>query len=579
MSLSLLLRRSIVLLCAATAFGAVGVAPASSEVIDPRYSANPPLLIPGDPTIARPAKLELYSLQERSVVIEWRDGTPAERPYEYEVLLDGRVLQRVGAGHWRDGSVPFRSVHSINTLEPGTTYVFGVRRVLPDERRSLTTTITFTTPGAREPDAERPAPPVFARARSRATSATLEFVPVPWRDDDVWANVSGYDVRMAGREIGVGGLSVGTWYISGLKPSTTYTVEVRTRDLENDTSAWVPVTFRTVADPGGTLQPPRPVITAQNGRTARIQWRPVFDAYGEPAGVGTRIEGIGEFGGGPVDAPVSGGDYDFEKGAPDEPGRQYRVSFWSVDRDLRRSEPVDIVVTLGRTDPDAAPWPPFAEAPLPPEPTSTPVPTPAPSPQPTPTSTPTPSPQLTPGTTPAQSPQPTSAAPAAADDPAPVSTTPAPGIDVPTSAFRPSAQPSASTPLSVLGSPVAPAGPTPAARPTTRLTQAQQVSGALARSLEGLSFRALAKGRTVASPLPTGRTRFEIQVRQGTKWTRVATGAADPVGQRLVVRSSAADAARATRLAKSATLRARVVVRVGSGSGQVVSTRGFSLGR
>lgn len=546
-------RLLVVALASALSIGAVSTNAATAEIVDPRYSARPPLVIAGDPSIPRPTKLELYSLQERSVVVEWRDGTPDEGRFEYEVLLDGRVLQRVNAGHWLDDSIPYRTTHGINTLEPGTSYAFGVRRVLPDERRSVTTTIRFTTPGTRLPASERPPVPVLERVRPRATSAALSFVQVPVVPGPYMGNISGYDIRMQGREIGYGMTSNGEAFITGLKPSTTYTIEARTRDLDHDTSPWVPVTFSTIAaPPEAPLPAPKPVVTAQQGRTVRIEWAPVYDAFGEPTAVGYRIDGIGEFGaGGEFDQPFGGGDFDFEKGAPDEPGRVYRVAFWSVDKDGKKSVEAPLKVTLGETP--TTPAPPADSTPPAPAPTE-----PA-RPGTSPVTVTPPEPQRSPSPQPSLSPQPN-----ASSQPS-----------------EPATQPSASAPIPPQPpfATLAASPPQPAA-PVSLKAQASELSKALAQSLDGARLASLRPSGTIAAKVHEGTATLAIEVRDGKRWTAVARGKAAAGATRLVLRSAGTDRSRAVAARTGAgAVRARVVVRLSAGAERVVSTRGFTLRR
>ena len=167
-----------------------------------------------------PTGLTASNITETTVLLNWDDATDNVGVTSYDVYQNGTLL----------GSI-FNSLGTVNSLTPGTTYVFYVvARDAAGNSSGNSIGISITTSGT-APDTESPSTPLsFSSTFITDASIGLEWIA---STDNV--GVLAYDVYQDGILVtSVSGIST---VINGLIPNTSYTFYVVARDAAGNTSA------------------------------------------------------------------------------------------------------------------------------------------------------------------------------------------------------------------------------------------------------------------------------------------------------------------------------------------------------
>jgi len=282
-----------------------------------------PLALADDAPPSAPERLGARAYSGTAGGIAWQRSTDDRGAVRgYEVTRDGRVLGIRDALSYVD-----------RTLQPGSTYRYGVAAIDSAGQRSTISSVSLTTPGAAGPVAGGPAAPAGFRAEVYSSTA----LGLAWaRPATVGLR---YEVRRDGQALGI---TDGTSYIeSALSGGRAYRYEVIAIDRQGRRSAASAVTVRT---PSGADVASGPAAPA--GLRASVYSSTALGlAWVRPATVGLRYEvrrdgqvlGITD-GTSYIESALSG-------------GRAYRYEVVAIDRQGRRSA----AATVAARTPGAGP--------------------------------------------------------------------------------------------------------------------------------------------------------------------------------------------------------------------------------
>ena len=177
-----------------------------------------------------PTGLAVANVTHNSADLSW-DAQGAST-YEY-------VVDQVATDPATSGTATLGTTYNASGLNPSTTYYLHVRTNCVQGNTSAWTTISFTT--AIEP--------CNAPTGLAAANVTHNLADLSW--DAQGASTYEYVVDQVATDPATSGTATsGTTYnATGLNPSTTYYLHVRTNCVQGNTSAWTTISFTTAIEP------------------------------------------------------------------------------------------------------------------------------------------------------------------------------------------------------------------------------------------------------------------------------------------------------------------------------------------
>ena len=209
-----------------------------------------------------PSGLRVTDVTENSAVLKWIASTDNVGVDHYEVGVVG-------------GSTATTTdlTHALTGLTADTEYSVTVKAVDAAGNESAEATVTFRT--VKAPDKLAPSTPT----RGKAVSVTSKTATISWTASTDNVGVEGYEVTVNGKTETVRNMTQIT--VSGLMPSTKYTVSVTAFDAAGNRSTAHTFEFTTAAPDSQAPTVPANLSTVHVSQsTATLRWDPSTDNEG-----------------------------------------------------------------------------------------------------------------------------------------------------------------------------------------------------------------------------------------------------------------------------------------------------------
>ena len=232
-----------------------------------------------------PATLGATNITDMTADVEW-DAVTGASGYEY-------VVDQISTDPSGAGTSTTNLTESVAALSPSSTYYLHVRTDCGSGNFSAWTTISFSTLSS----------PCDAPANLAASNITDMTADVEW---DAVTGASGYEYVVDQISTDPSGAGTSTTNltepISGLSPSSTYYLHVRTNCGSGNFSAWTTISFMTLVTPCDV--PATLGATNVTDMSADVEWDAVTGAAGyeyvvdqistDPSGAGTPTTNLTE---------------------------------------------------------------------------------------------------------------------------------------------------------------------------------------------------------------------------------------------------------------------------------------------